>query len=403
MSFNSIEGEIIDIDDAHSYSKNKLEIKGNSKQEIRIGYQLIKSNTAETQTKNEITFIKNKDESWTLNGTATKYTSLNIGACNLSDNTIYTLSGGYNLNCFIQIIHEKGSITSSTSAKTFTQNEEVSGSVYIVINEGTILNNATLKPLLYEGPHDSNKEYEQFGAIPTPKLPSEIKCVKGNINITTYNEKQTEIRIIHLKDIKLYGNEKARDEFIKKIDGWYLIHNWKKYIFDGSENWVLSESNNAHNFTLSNLEIPLYPKWDTMYLNCNRFQFINTNWGTDITKIYLDNVGKIVITIASTDEKHCETIEEFKVLLQEWNTEENPLEIVYLLSEPIFEKITDIELIEDLEKLSETKMYEGITHIDSDSIAYLKLEYMQSNKILNQKNNEKIKNIESRLALLEEG
>ena len=402
MSFNSIEGETIDIDDAHSYSKNKLEIKGNLRQEIRKGYQLIKSNTADSQTKNEITFTKNEDNTWMLNGTATKYTSLNIGVCELLGNTEYTLSGGYNSGCFIQIIYQGGGgVTSQSNFKTFTQDTDCTGSVYIVVNEGTTLNNAILKPLLYEGQFDTDKKYEQFGAIPTPELLSKIQPVTGNINITVYNEEQTETKTIHLKNIELYGNEKAKDGFIKKSDGLYLMHNWKKYIFDGSEDWILSESNNSHNFTLSNLKIPYYPKWNTMYLNCNRFQFINTTWNTNITKMYVDTSGKLVITIASTEEKYCETVEDFKALLQEWNTEGNPLEIVYLLSEPTIEKITDMELIEDLEKLSKTKTYEGVNHIDSNSIAYLKLEYMQSNKILNQRKDEKIKNIESRLALLE--
>lgn len=394
MIFNTVEGESIDIDDAHSYSRNKLEIKGNLKQEIRKGYQLIKSNTAETQTKNEITFTKNEDGSWTLSGTATKYTSLNIGVCELLENTEYTLSGGYNSGCFIQIIYQGGGgVTAQSNFKTFTRDTNCTGSVYIVVNEGTTLNNAILKPLLYEGQFDSNKKYEQFGAIPTPELPSKIKCTASDINFKTHNEEQTEMKTIHLKDIELYGNEKARDEFIKKSDEWYLIHNWKKYIFNGSEEWILAESNNAHNFTLSNLEIPFYPRWDTMYLNCNRFQFINTSWGTDITKIYVDNIGKLVITIASTDQKYCETVEDFKVLLQEWNTEGNPLEVVYLLAESEIEKITDTELIADLERLSETKMYEGVNHIDSDSLAYLSLEYMQSNKILNQKKDKEISDI----------
>lgn len=214
-----------------------------------------------------------------------------------------------------------------------------------------------------------------------------------------YDKEETEI--IHLNDLKLYGDEKARDEFVKKANGWYLIHNWKRYVFDGSENWQLAEASNAHNFTLSGLKIPFSPRWDTIYLKCNRFKFINTFWGTDITKMYVDTAGKLIVTIASGDEKYCETVEDFKTLLQEWNTEGNNLEIVYLLSEPEIEKITDTELIEDLEKLSKTKTYEGVNHIDSDSIAYLKLEYMQSNKILNQKRDAEIEKIKSKLDLLE--
>lgn len=194
MIFNTIEGEIINIDDSHYYSKNKLEIKGNLKQEIRKGYQLIKSNTAETQIKNEITFTKNEDGSWTLSGTATKYTSLNIGVCELLENTEYTLSGGYNSGCFIQIIYQGGGgVTAQSNFKTFTRDTGCTGSVYIVVNEGTTLNNAILKPLLYEGQFDSNKKYEQFGAIPTPELPSKIKCITSDINIKTpYTFSQTD-------------------------------------------------------------------------------------------------------------------------------------------------------------------------------------------------------------------
>lgn len=215
-----------------------------------------------------------------------------------------------------------------------------------------------------------------------------------------YDKEETEV--IHLKDAKMYGDEKVRDEFVKKDNGWYLIHNWKRYVFTGDEDWQLAEASNAHNFTLlNNLKKPYFPRWDTMYLKSNRFKYVDVIWSTNTTKMYVGEAGKIAVTISSTDEDYCETVEDFKALLQKWNEEENPLEVVYLLSEPIIEKITDAELMGDLERLSETKMYEGVNHIDSDSLAYLKLEYMQSNKILNQKKDEKIKNIESRLALLE--
>lgn len=215
-----------------------------------------------------------------------------------------------------------------------------------------------------------------------------------------YDKEQTEA--IHLNEIRLYGDKKARDEFIKKDDGWYLKHNWKRYTFDGSEDWQLAEASNAHNFTLSyNLEKPFFPRWDTMYLKCNRFKYVDVMWSTNTTKIYVGDAGKIAVTISSTDEEYCETVEDFKNLLQEWSTEGNPLEIVYLLAEPEIEKIIDTELMADLEKLSKTKTYEGVNHIDSDSLAYLKLEYMQSNKILNQKRDAEIEKIKSKLDLLE--
>ncbi len=70
MSFNSIEGETIDIDDAHSYSKNQLKIYGNSRQETREGYQLIDTSKYSNSSNNGINYTINEDKTINANGTA---------------------------------------------------------------------------------------------------------------------------------------------------------------------------------------------------------------------------------------------------------------------------------------------------------------------------------------------
>ncbi len=293
MIFNNVEGESIDIDDAYEYGKNQLKIFGNCKQEADT--EEIKCVTGNINIK-KINNISNftTEASGKTNGTnycglrfeilnkysskisgrpgqteyrvGGQYNSTNI-VVHLDNSKQYKIKNSLNLRMSITIVNSKSNTyrqvsISNDSVLTLENGENGISSIRFSVDTNTTYDNTILKYYIYD---------------------------------------KEETEVIHLKDIKLYGDESARDEFVKKADGWYLVHNW--------------------------------------------------------------------------------------------NAEGNSL----------IEKITDAELIEDLERLLETKTFEGVNHIYSDDEVspIFSLNYMQSNKILNQKMNEKIKNIESRLSLLE--
>ena len=60
---------------------------------------------------------------------------------------------------------------------SFTLTEEKVLRCSIMIIKGTKVDNLLFRPLLYKGTFDSNKKYEQFGAMPSPKFFSEIDVV----------------------------------------------------------------------------------------------------------------------------------------------------------------------------------------------------------------------------------
>lgn len=93
------------------------------------------------------------------------------------------------------------------------------------------------------------------------------------------------------------------------------------------------------------------------------------------------------------------TVEELKNFL-----DENKVFIYYIMKDAVYEKITDPTLISQLEALLKVQMYHGVNHfyVETDNLEpIMELTYKQSNKIKNEKQNARLDNIESRLALLE--
>lgn len=56
----------------------------------------------------------------------------------------------------------------------------------VVLQNTPTLNNFTLYPMLYEGTDD--KPYEQYGTMPSPDFPSEIKTVKDSVEAKVVNK-----------------------------------------------------------------------------------------------------------------------------------------------------------------------------------------------------------------------
>ena len=293
MIFNNVEGESIDIDDAYEYGKNQLKIFGNCKQEADT--EEIKCVTGNINIK-KINNISNftTEASGKTNGTnycGLRFEILNKYSSKISGRpgqTEYRVGGQYNsTNIVVHLDNSKQyKIRNSLNLRM---------SITIVKSKSNTYRQVSIS-------NDSVLTLENGeDGISSIRFSVDTNTTYDNTILEYYIYDKEETQTIHLNDLKLYGDENVRDEFVKKVDGWYLIHNW--------------------------------------------------------------------------------------------NAEENSS----------IEKITDTELIADLEKLSETKTFEGVNYIFSDNEVspIFKLEYMQSNKILNQRKDEKIKNIESRLALLE--
>ena len=184
----------------------------------RCGKNLL-DNIAISRTVNGVTFTVNEDKTITVNGTATKYTNVNLSGPNnkLIPITGNYISGGTN-NVRFQIMNaETGSYISLASSNSYgstsiNKSRFNRGYFEIIVTEGTTVNNEVVKPMMTIDSITS-EEYEPY---------------QGQ----TY-------------DIDLQGNEMVeipngvKDELvIDKQGNVSLIKNVGKIILDGSENWV---------------------------------------------------------------------------------------------------------------------------------------------------------------------
>lgn len=199
MPWNTTEQSTeISVDDAAKYSRNKLELFGNTEQQSYQGYNLVQNNLT-SQTINGIEFVVNDDKSIKVNGTATQNAIINLINNSISEADEITLpagtytlqgcpQGGSNSTYKLDITNDGGSgiITdfgSSTYSMEFS-NDLVFDRMRIVIYSGTTVNNLVFKPMLIAG--NVQKDYEPYvGGVPSPNpdYPQDIHVVTGENTI----------------------------------------------------------------------------------------------------------------------------------------------------------------------------------------------------------------------------
>lgn len=225
-------GEYIHVEDS-SGARCKIGISGNSEQETRSGKNLFKPLNI---TSNEITTTYDKDGVGTIKGTST-----NTWA-NISASVIYLYPAG---NYVLSIdkpktfnIYLKGTYTdkeifefviyAGSKTKNVAFKKEVYG-MYTFISgfaAGTTLDD-TIKIQLEKG--STATDFEQYGLMPSPDYPSEIKTVGDNVNI--FNKDTT-------TDGKYIDNNGSiQAETTAMCSGYIEIENNKDYYISGRTNW----------------------------------------------------------------------------------------------------------------------------------------------------------------------
>lgn len=194
----TLSGGSIDINDSAEMRFKEFKISGNSKQEKREGYNLL-ANNLESKTINGVSITVNKDKSITLDGTCSQFFQMIL--LNTTDTPIilqpdtYTISYKNKVSGLNLVGTENGSdvpylLSSNTqNSITKTYSEEITISkVVSAVSAGTVFSNLTVYPMIYKG--TSEKEYEQYGVMPSTECPSEIKSCgdNGSINIEVCNK-----------------------------------------------------------------------------------------------------------------------------------------------------------------------------------------------------------------------
>lgn len=240
------EGELLHITNTTGARFNSLEIFGNEKQETREGYNKLE-NHLQSQTINGVNIVINSDKSITLNGTATAFFQLIL--LDTDDTPIILSPKTYTMSLKGKILGinfvgtENGvdvpylasTVTTESVQKTY-QSETTITKILCAISQGTQLNNVKLYPMIYEGTDE--KEYEEYGAMPSFDYPSEVKAVGGNVNIFNdevykgFEVTQQNYNALEKVDLKLEANK----FYVAKIwfeDGTYVATNDSNFMLYG--------------------------------------------------------------------------------------------------------------------------------------------------------------------------
>lgn len=150
------------------------------------------------------------------------------------------------------------------------------------------------------------------------------------------------------------------------------VHNWKKVILNGTENWSKSGSTTDEIFVATlNIENAI-----DGYGYCNYFKY----WG-GIKISYFSVYNNGVNIRFYMDGAEIKTIEEFKAWLQQKNTEGNPVCVYYRLATPTKLDLTE-EQKEVLQQLNSLDLYKGVNNIYTEQdLALLKLDYTVDTKM----------------------
>ena len=181
-SYKEQEGENIYITDVDSSQPADIIIKGNNYQETREGYNLLDFNVTQD---GRVTV--NNDGTITINGTggfSIKFREFEFkkGATYKTKATLvsgtYTSSDPNHIGIMTPYGNNVWLANDIFNTYTFLEDKVRSG---MWVGENCVFNNATFKIYSYEGTED--KEFEQYGASPSPDYPGEIETVGSNLNL----------------------------------------------------------------------------------------------------------------------------------------------------------------------------------------------------------------------------
>lgn len=190
--YGEIEGKEIKIKDA-SGGHCELEcIAGDMKQAVRQGYnKLVYPYIDTTKTTNGINFIDLFDGRVMANGEATADAYFNLSRSKIKAGTyLYTTGVSGSTSSYFCKFGTTNIINKSnlTFSEEFTPTES-----YICIKKGTKVSNLIFEPMLIEG--NAEKEFEQYGVMPSLDYPSKIVGTEAYNKFYVVNSKTEEAGI----------------------------------------------------------------------------------------------------------------------------------------------------------------------------------------------------------------
>lgn len=292
-------GERIYINDSSNARFNKFQVQGNYSQETREGYNLL-NNILESTTINGLTVTVNADKSVKVSGTTTASTNLTFDKHNgkLAAGT-YTLK---DCRTFIESTENQG-LWIEGQTRTFTSEATLSNIGFFKTYSANTTVNETLYPMLVEGTEEKN--YEQYGKLPTADNTSEIKTVGGNINY--FNKDILTNQFLNVENGNVSDNASWRTTDFIKIESSEYTLSWKstsKYFqcnivfYDDAKNSIAYKK--FENMTYSNT---FNVDNNAKYMRISYSVRVN---GEDVLREYIKlEKGKMATTYSEYEKGNC--------------------------------------------------------------------------------------------------
>lgn len=222
-------------------------------------------------------------------------------------------------------------------ADFFTATDSVRGEGKSITLEGVI--SAPMKSLELEG-----DTYQQTDPAPNPDYPQTVQTVTGEQTVTVGDGVNSESFTVDLGSIELCKIGDYQDYIYKNGDDWYVHKETNKVVLSGTESFGKSGSTEADIFSynLQNGDTN-----GTTEVKSNYFQYANSNILPSIRK-YNQYIYFVFSSYGTTD------VTGFKSWLSTHNTE-----AYYILATPTDTRITDANLIAQLNTLQNNHLYDG--------------------------------------------
>lgn len=439
----------ITVDDAAKYSKNKLELFGNTEQASYEGRNVLKYDDTlpASITKKGLTVSIDKNGIVTVNGTATgqEFFGLVNGGSGLAggvasdatknnlqidSNSTYTLScnkiegtcpNGWHISSrMVDIGWKEPSVDGST---TFSGTSGVN-QIYIGVSGNYTFDNFKFTLQLEEG--STATDYEPYVGgqpSPSPDYPQDIHVVKGHNEFKIANAGDTEFQTLELDlpegmemcKLGIQDNKYREDFFFKNtensqyynselnLNSWYKKQSIKHIKFDNTSSVWVSKNEVDQTFIFAFSAEIYASNWSieiNNYIKYWRGLFVETG-----SLIRYDGAPVFIIKFNEFGFNSDLTANQAEELFRE-KLATTPLDIYYDMREghnksglyTIDVEITDETLIAQLDAIYEhlqlVKGTNNITVTAEDLAPYMKLSYMQDLPA-------KLDKLDSRLALLE--
>ena len=179
---------------------------------------------------------------------------------------------------------------------------------------------------------------------------------------TDYIEHQSQTYAISLGTMELAKIGNYQDHIVKRSNKWYKYKAIKKYKITGGESIALmATSDYGYRFVIYDIVDAI----SSAEIYCNAFRWrkeYNTNNRFNVNTINEDLIhlrdAKNGIGLWVRKEHYITSIEELKTYFTN-----NNIYVYYPLAEPVYEEITDTNLIAELDAMEKSNLYEGITNI----------------------------------------